>query len=81
MRYPSHGHSSYAWGIDVCPGRGLTTAPGPFIQSWFGLDCREAFEIAAQIIREYECAASALYGTQRARTNRLIESRPTGTRD
>jgi len=45
------------------------------------LDCREAFEIAAQIVRKDECAASAFHGTQCAGTNRLIKGRPTGTRD
>ena len=54
---------------------------GASFQSWLGLERREAFEIAAQIVRKYECAASAFHGTQCAGTNRLIKGRPTGTRD
>jgi hypothetical protein len=45
------------------------------------LERREAFEIAAQIVRKYECAASAFHCTERARTNRLIKRRSTGTCD
>ena len=69
-------------GFDIVPGRGGRDRDrGASFQSWLGLERREAFEIAAQIVRKYECATSAFHGTERARTNCLIESGPTGTRD
>jgi hypothetical protein len=69
-------------GFDIVPGRGGRDRDrGASFQSWLGLERREAFEIAAQIVRKYECAASAFHGTQCAGTNRLIKGRPTGTRD
>jgi hypothetical protein len=45
------------------------------------LDGRKAFDPAAQIGREHEGATSTFHGTERARTNRLIKSRSTGTCD
>jgi hypothetical protein len=68
--------------FDVAPATVLETATGALhFSPWLGLEHREAFEIAAQIVRKYECAASAFHGTQCAGTNRLIKGRPTGTRD
>jgi len=68
--------------FDVAPAAVVETETGgASFQSWLGLERREAFEIAAQIVRKYECAASAFHGTQCAGTNRLIKGRPTGTRD
>jgi hypothetical protein len=55
----------------------LANALEPLIR----LDGRKAFDPAAQIGREHECATSTFHGTERARTNCLIESGPTGTRD
>jgi hypothetical protein len=64
------------------PGRGLNHRAGVFrFVSCFWLDCRETFEVATQIIRKDDGAASTFHGTQRAGTNRLIKRRPTGTRD
>jgi hypothetical protein len=56
-------------------------AGAPHFQSWLRHDGWEAFEIAAQIVCEYEAAPSAFADAQCARTNRLVESRPTDTRD
>ena len=54
----------------------LANALEPLIR----LDGRKAFDPAAQIGREHECAPSAFLGRQCAGTNCLIESGPTGTR-
>ena len=45
------------------------------------LDCRETFEIAAQVFRKDDGATTALHGTQGARANSFIETCPTCTRD
>jgi len=50
------------------------------ICSAFRRDGREAFQIVTQIVRKDDRAASALHGTQCARTNCLKEGRPTSTR-
>jgi hypothetical protein len=68
--------------MDENPGAVVQTAAGALhFESWPRLDSRQAFEIATQIVRKDDGAATAFHGTQRARPNRLIESRPTGTRD
>jgi len=55
--------------------------PGIALEPLVRLNGWKAFDPAAQIGREHECATSTFHGTERARTNCLIESGPTGTRD
>src|SRR5262245_8993363 len=64
-----------------CPGRGLTTAPGRLISIMASAGLLEVLRHTDAVVRKDEGAASAFRGTQCARTNRLVESRATGTRD
>jgi len=55
--------------------------PGIALEPLVRLNGWKAFDPAAQIGREHECATSTFHGTEGARTNCLIESGPTDTRD
>src|SRR6516225_11751944 len=63
------------------PAMTTVTGAASFSVMAFRHDDRQVFEVVTQILCENDGAASAFYGAQRPRTNRLVERRPTGTRD
>jgi hypothetical protein len=68
---------SRSWHSARPSGRGLLITLGPvFLRG----DGRQAFEPAAQIIRENEGTAPALHGTKLTRSNRLVDGRSTSVR-